>query len=1211
MRHFLAIGLSVCAAIAISPAYAASPSGAPLPPTDVHVTFPYGALEGYVEFTAPQKTVAGDEITANLSYTITAGDTPVAEGSVYPGVSASVNIVMEEKGIYTFLVSVANDAGSSDAVSYTAGAGYAPADMGDPSAALQPDGSVLITWPAATSTMNGTSLASQKVTYDVVRSDGVKVASGISGLSASDRNFDGSLHAYCYMVTAIWNATPSEQKPSNHVVVGSAGTPFATSFATEDDMNLFTVIDGNDDGYKWNYYVGEVIAGVSSDRDADDWLISPPIRLNGNGVHPMSVELKVRDSDYPGRVEVRYGYSPDPAAMTNVAIPAVDFNHTGYRIYSGTASAAGSDNRPVYFGIHNMTKADSWYVYATNFKVEASAEGLVPGTPENLKAVPDRDGRLIVTVSLNAPQLDLSGDPLEAISRIEILRDGTLIHSFDAVSPGDNLEFTDANGLTEGDHTYTAVAYNNYGSGPEAKAYAYAGIDLPATPAAARAYETDVNGIVTIEWEPVTTTIAGAELNPELVTYNIWTDITGQDMKIAAGLKGGSHTFRVILEGEPQMFFKFGVTAETSKGENLQDILTEYIPLGEPAEVPYEDSFPDLQSQYTYVLNGSDYTASWDNASDNTFEEVKSQDSDNGMIYLHGRNIGTEIYLNTGKISLRDVASPMLTFYVFNIVGDLPDTNTVEVFADCGSGDYESLGKWTLADFGTEDWHRIAVPLDKYKDKSVRFRLAATINSYQYVHIDNLQVRSRRNYDLAITSAEAPERLKCGNDCPIVISLANFGLNDAAEFDIEVLRDGKNVAVEHIVDFPTDGRREITVPVHHSVTTPEKVTYDVRINYAPDQYPANNAVPAFEVITISPQYPIVTDLKATYFENPNEITLTWSAPDLSDALEDDVVEDFEDAGSWDTSVEGWKFVDNDRQYIYGFEPWVTLPAGAPTAQSLQSWWVADASYAPLAEHFSDPQFYMALSGDKYMISMAVTDEDLNSERSDDWAISPELPGSSQTISLWAKSMLSDAPESFEVLYSQADRELSSFKAVQTIKNVGWEWTQYFFDLPEGAKYFAIRSISRDAYVLMIDDINFIPAGKGADLEIAGYNVYRSGERLNDTPVAANTFADTLDDSTRRHVYNVTAVYKGRGESGFSNNASPTLSSVDTVTDAISVSTSDGALHINGASGEQVDIFSANGILIRSLKADAMTSVSLDAGIYIVRVSSRTWKVTVR
>ena len=84
MRHFLAIGLSVCAARAIWPAYAASPSGAPLPPTDVHVTFPYGALEGYVEFTAPQKTVAGDEITANLSYTITAVDIPVAEGSAWP-----------------------------------------------------------------------------------------------------------------------------------------------------------------------------------------------------------------------------------------------------------------------------------------------------------------------------------------------------------------------------------------------------------------------------------------------------------------------------------------------------------------------------------------------------------------------------------------------------------------------------------------------------------------------------------------------------------------------------------------------------------------------------------------------------------------------------------------------------------------------------------------------------------------------------------------------------------------------------------------------------------------------------------------------------------------------------------------------------------------------------------------------------------------------
>ena len=55
-----------------------------------------------------------------------------------------------------------------------------------------------------------------------------------------------------------------------------------------------------------------------------------------------------------------------------------------------------------------------------------------------------------------------------------------------------------------------------------------------------------------------------------------------------------------------------------------------------------------------------------------------------------------------------------------------------------------------------------------------------------------------------------------------------------------------------------------------------------------------------------------------------------------------------------------------------------------------------------------------------------------------------------------------------------------------------------FDLPEGATHFAVRCTSPMGYMLLVDDITYRPAGKGAPLEIKGYNIYRDGVKINDT-----------------------------------------------------------------------------------------------------------------
>ena len=77
------------------------------------------------------------------------------------------------------------------------------------------------------------------------------------------------------------------------------------------------------------------------------------------------------------------------------------------------------------------------------------------------------------------------------------------------------------------------------------------------------AYETGNMGEVTVEWEPATTYIDGSPPDPDNVTYNIWTTINGVDTKIKDNLRGTSTTFQIMLPDEPQLFWSFGVTAQT------------------------------------------------------------------------------------------------------------------------------------------------------------------------------------------------------------------------------------------------------------------------------------------------------------------------------------------------------------------------------------------------------------------------------------------------------------------------------------------------------------------------------------------------------------------------------------------------------------------------------------------------------------------------
>ncbi|MDE6157261.1 MAG: hypothetical protein K2F78_03850, partial [Muribaculaceae bacterium] len=316
----------------------------------------------------------------------------------------------------------------------------------------------------------------------------------------------------------------------------------------------------------------------------------------------------------------------------------------------------------------------------------------------------------------------------------------------------------------------------------------------------------------------------------------------------------------------------------------------------------------------------------------------------------------------------------------------------------------------------------------------------------------------------------------------------------------------------------------------HSVTDPEKVTYSIRIVCADDQDMSNNEITAAPTTVRRNSYPTVTDLAGQ--KNGNTVLLQWSEPDTEKAQPYETLETFDTYQSWaNTEVGEWVLVDMDKALIAGFNTG-NMP-GIPD-YSQQSWWVFDNKH----DDFNNGTL-STLSGSKFLASMV---SGFNSDgiheagyaQNDDWAISPELFGGPQTITVNARSYGTDQSllETFEVLYSTGSIDPADFISVKIVENVPSQYTAYEFDLPDGAKRFAIRNISFGKYLLMIDDITYIPVGDPASFSINGYNVYRDGVCINSEPVEENEFEDT-DCGEGNHTYHVTVLYSA-GESQFSN-----------------------------------------------------------------------------
>lgn len=1173
--------------------YVASPEAADKAPGEVQnpkAVFMNGSLSGTITLTTPMTLFDGSAASGKVKVCVLANGEEIATAQADYGSLVSVPVTVPAAGFYNFTVYAENSNGKGPK-SRIADAWIGRDTPVSTTVSLElVNGKMNVTWLPVTESVNGGFLESSDVSYDVVRyPDGVLVADGIKETSFSETLDEPDTQtAYTYGVTAVYEGLRSAEALSNAVSLGVIMPPYQSDFSSASGFAGFTVIDNNNDGYTWQLSPDHGFAKIrwNSVLDMDDWLITPPVQLKAGESYELSFSAYSSSLANTERLEVKWGETPTVEGMTMTAVEPTDIENslTGPEIIISAYLTPEKDGI-YYVGVHGISPADKSALWVGDIRISEAMSAYLPGAVTGLEVTPDPNGELKGLLSFSAPTVTMGGHPLDEITSIEVRNShDAVVHTFDNPLPGAELDCT----VTEeknGDYSYSVICYNGRGAGITATISSHIGLDKPAVPTGFVMTAASDTGVVDLVWDVVDTDRNGNHINPDLVSYSVYRIRSGEQQEIESGLKDTSYSFRAVEAGQ-QEFVQCAVFAHTESGAG-SGAISKMLPVGTPYSGIHE-SFAN--KRLTYIWGVTEGGGSWSLFSDSS--NFSSQDNDNGFIGMSAVSAGDNAGLISGMISLENMDNLGLQFYTFNMMGEAgtPDENILRVKVREGEGEYEEILSGTIQELcgSKSGWNKITVGLSAYKGKVIQMMLEAEAINFAYVLIDNLKVGSIIDHDLGVAAISAPATVETGKKFKVTVSVLNDGLVAANDYTVELYANDQPAGVVSGVEIKPEECVDFDFECELSPVATATMTYYALIKYNLDGNTANDMS---EVVTVDPRrpkLPVADGLSANCLDNA--VVLNWEAPDYEATRGKPVTEDFEDADSFSSGYGDWIFVDVDNSPVGGFEQ-TNIPGIVP-GTTKGSFWIWDCQMI-------GNRWFDAYSGTKYLFALYRSDE----QQTDDWAISPELDGSAQTVSFYAKSYDGDYSEYIEVWYSTGSTDVEDFVKVEGAGgSVAEQWTLYEAKLPEGARRFAIRSCAVNSFMLMVDDVTFIPEIR-TDYELKGYNVYRDGVRLNDTPLTVTAYTDKDVTEGISYDYFVTAVYS-EGQSAGSNIVTVLYtgggSVGDIMTEGVEIRLNSGRIEIYNPAAHDILVTDIKGVIIQDVSGKEYADIHVAPGVYIVK-----------
>ena len=931
-----------------------------------------------------------------------------------------------------------------------------------------------------------------------------------------------------------------------------AQSVLTNDFSTVAQFERYTVIDQNQDGQTWQYDDLMLAARSARDFDADDWLMSPAVRLDAAKTYKLTLSANI-EQEGSEQLAVLLGSSPTVSAMTRTlqTFAVNRMSSADYEVIF-TVSTTGSYR----LGFHHMTQDDffSNALCLNSIVLEETVNQSVPAAVTDLQAVAGADGQRLATVSFTTPQLTVDGRPLPELTKVVVYRGSTVVKTYDAPAMGTALSFTDE-GMAEGNHTYRVVPANSYGDGIAAETTVYVGQDTPGPVENLRFVYDESTGQASLTWDAPTTGAHGGFLNTEGLTYEVrrthandalangltattFTDKVGIDFLLEAEEAMLQHyqnigmvtTVTYVVDGQGLM--QYYVRAVSAKGRGTEAASNSVV-IGNPYQLPFADSFADGKLSHYWRTDLRTSQARWSAMADSRYP----QDGDNGLMGFNSVEGHEWAMCHTGNIDMSGAQSPVVIFHYYY---DYAWTNPLNVKVSKGGGDFETVGTVDMSNDGLKGkWNRACVALDGCAGQErvqVAFEVQAS-TTVDVIYIDNLLVMDQRPNDLTVRMASLPGSLKVGEQRYMTAAVDNLGTADVTmgQYTVDVYVAGQKAGSSMGMAVSAGGSQNVMIPLTATIDMQQSAskaqTSDIyaEVVYAADENPDNNRSATQQIKVKLPAYPEATALTAALTDEG--VSLSWQQPAAPRTEDGYVTESFEDYDDFQRTPFGdWQLYDGDKMLTYGVgEPW-----HFPKNSDIQSWMIWNPSEVENVntgrKGLIDKLWYPR-TGNKMVSSFGTP------EVSDDWLISPELSGNQQVISFYAHGLpKANNTDQFQLYISTTGSEVTNFMALdqspRTIPDFRnesfdpskWEDCKFEYILPQGARYFAIRKVTEDGWAMFVDDITFAPDSLAAqtNLMLFGYNIYKNGTRVNTTLVPTPAYTDPAGQPG--DTYRVTAYY---------------------------------------------------------------------------------------
>ncbi len=1005
-----------------------------------------------------------------------------------------------------------------------------------------------------------------------------------------------------YSVVAV-NDYGESQKVEKSIFVGGYTTPYTETFEQKSNFDLFTIINNNNDDKTWRFSNGVARYEYSVSYAADDWMISPKVKLSPERMYKISFTGK---STPWNKENFRMTVGPDCDPDKHIVL--VDLpdwmtgeNETHYAYYSPQ-----SENY-YHVGLYAYSAKSRNTIEIDEISVIDAFSVKAPSSVYNLDISADAQGLLKATFTFNAPTTDAKGNALESLTKVDIFKgdDVNPIHSFDTPKPGEELTWIDENAL-QGVNTYRIVAANNEGYGVDVQESVFVGYDIPDVVTDLRIKGNATNSAGTLSWEAPLRGINGGHINTASLTYTIYREENWSFNEIATGITELTYHDEFNYTGEQQAY-RYAVKAVSDEGTSGE--VQQTIVYGTPYMIPFNESFANYSFTYnpwtSVQFDGSN--CSWSNTSYDYTIELEEYDGDDGMLNFYKWSEDNEFAqgeMHSPKICLHNAIEPYLTFYMYHY--DAGNTkNHLQVYISVDDNERVALGDAIKITSDVAGWKKYTISLKEYVDSNF-----FTIIFYAELHdgssrvfIDKLSVDDILDYNLSIKDFTGSELIDI-NGGKYTVEVNNKGLNASGAYDVvlycndaEVDRQsGNELAVDSVDVY------EFVIEYPGVVEAGKVRKYHAAVDYAADMKVSDNTSAAIEALIYTPPYPVINDLRGQ--GTSNNVSLSWSEPSLIYFTpENDGFEDYELFAI--DNIGTWTLVDVDKQRTIGPRYGVTFT----NCFEPKAWQVLDPQrinmYGPDVAPHTGSRCLFSMQSDGNLLDGTMV-EPCN----DDWLISEEIVGGTE-LTFWAMQPTSNygGNEKFEVLYSTTDTDVASFILIEDVEldNMA-TWNEYSYTLPEDAKYFAIRH-TLSFFGLWLDDITYYPTRTYLNLSVSNYNIYRDGVKVGES--LTNNYTDN-DVEPGDHLYAVSSVFD-IGESAISNEITVNVVSAveDCNTNAVNVYGKQQNIVVEHANNESVAVYSVDGKAWYIGKANGTTMIPVEQGVYIVKVGSLVEKVTVK